>query len=349
MAWLDFYSLVILAFISTIIYIIIKKKINLNKYIYLLSILLIALLILIKDYRFILDKESVYVPLGVSYYFFRLISFLIEYSKRPTDLSNVGFVEYFSWVFFFPVFLAGPILRFHDFKALDVSYHNTRKNRYYGKLIASIVLKIVIVDFILYNVTYTSLYNIINVKFSDANYLNNQFLNLPYLSLFSFSAFLHAYFDLMIYTEISKAFAGILGFTNVDNFNRPFLSSNISQFWQNWHMSLSHWTRDYIFFPLLIKTKKTWISTYASMFILGIWHSATPNWIVWALFHATAINCYGLWRKTPLFRFIAAHHAGAIALRITGNLFTIYFVSLVFCFVALHDMQFTIRLFIRCF
>ena len=179
--------------------------------------------------------------------------------------------------------------------------------------------------------------------------MNRQYINLPLLSAFSLGAFFHAYIDLLLYTEISKALAGILGFTNVDNFNRPLLASNISQFWQRWHLSLSNWTRDYVFFPMLIKTRRTWTSTYASMLMIGIWHSATPNWIVWALAHGTAINLYGALRMTSLFKTIDKNKWGARFLRVSGNVATIYFVGIVFTFVAVDEFSLALKLLYRCF
>jgi alginate O-acetyltransferase complex protein AlgI len=349
LGWMDVYSLIILTVLAIAIIAVVKMKIDLQGIIYLLSLLLIGLLIFIKDYRFIFSMERAYVPLGVSYYFFRLIAFLIEYSKRPEEISAVRPLDYFSWVFFFPVFLAGPILRFDDFHAIDPGLHPSRKPIYYRNLAGAVLLKIVLVDMVLYHLAYVSLYNVIEIKLSDVNWYRHQYLNLPYLSLFAFAAFGHAYLDLMLYTEISKAVAGILGFTNIDNFDRPLLASNISMFWQRWHMSLSHWTRDYIFFPMLIKTKRTWLSTYASMFILGIWHSANLNWIAWALCHATAINMYGAMRRTPIFQRVAGNRTGAIFLRISGNVVTIYFVTIVFTFVAIDDFSVAVKFLVRCF
>ena len=112
LGWLDFFSLIILTLLSLIILATVKKKIELKNSIYPLSLLLIGILIAVKDYHYVFNIRTIYVPLGISYYFFRLISFLIEYSKDPERISGTSPINFFSWIFFFPVFLAGPILRF---------------------------------------------------------------------------------------------------------------------------------------------------------------------------------------------------------------------------------------------
>ena len=349
LGWLDFFSLIILTLLSLIILATVKKKIELKNSIYPLSLLLIGILIAVKDYHYVFNIRTIYVPLGISYYFFRLISFLIEYSKDPERISGTSPINFFSWIFFFPVFLAGPILRFGEFHALSPEKHHVEKPANYTKLILAILLKVLLVNGVLYFAVYDITFHIIMKKFSDTFYMNRQYINLPLLSAFSLGAFFHAYIDLLLYTEISKALAGILGFTNVDNFNRPLLASNISQFWQRWHLSLSNWTRDYVFFPMLIKTRRTWTSTYASMLMIGIWHSATPNWIVWALAHGTAINLYGALRMTSLFKTIDKNKWGARFLRVSGNVATIYFVGIVFTFVAVDEFSLALKLLYRCF
>jgi D-alanyl-lipoteichoic acid acyltransferase DltB (MBOAT superfamily) len=106
-------------------------------------------------------------------------------------------------------------------------------------------------------------------------------------------------------------------------------------------MSLSNWTRDYVFFPTLIKTKKVWVSTYASMLVIGIWHSASFNWILWAFLHASALNIYMLFRSTKIYKILVKNNISKTILAITGNITTITFVSTVFIIVALHEFKYT--------
>ena len=349
LCWLDIRSLLVLTLFSTTILLAVRARFEFKNIIYPISLLLIVLLLLIKALSPLVVQQSLYIPLGISYYFFRLISFLIEYSKNPQRFYKISALEFYSWVFFLPVLLAGPILRYDDFKPLEPDVHQQKKATGYRNLAGAIAIKLLIVDLILYNLAYGTLLGMMELKLYSTSQAGLPAPNILFLFAFSFSAFIHSYLDLMIYTEISKAMATILGFTNVENFDRPLLATNISSFWQRWHISLSSWTRDYVFFPMLIKTRLTWLSTYASMLILGLWHAASINWIVWALAHATAINFYGAWRKTSIFQFCARYPTGARLLRGSGNIVTISFVGLVFIFVAIPDFNRVLDLLGKCF
>ena len=349
LGWLDLTSLVLLIFLSAMIFGLVKARLRISHIIYPLSLVLIGVLLLIKELPSLGWIQTPYVPLGVSYYFFRLISFLIEYSKQPEKMAGISTLDYFSWVFFFPIFLAGPILRFNEFNQIDKETHRAQKPIFYRNLALAIFLKVLLVDLMLYNLSYDTLQGTMELKLSNGLVTEYSYLNIFYLFAFSFSAFMHAYLDLMLYTEISKALSGILGYTCVDNFNRPLLASNISEFWQKWHMSLSNWTRDYIFFPMLVKTRRTWPSTYASMLILGLWHATTLNWIAWAIAHGTAINLYGELRNTRIFKSLTKTPGGALFLKVSGNIVTVAFVGFVFIFVAVSDFWHVIDLLVSCF
>lgn len=336
--WLDFYSYLLLVTISTLLFFLIKIELNVKSTLYIIVIASIGTLIVIKDYGVFFEITDPYVPLGISYYFFRLISLLIDYSNNKKIFNKISLVDYYTYVFFFPIFLAGPIQRFRDFIELEDSYSRKTKPIFYRTLILSIVAKIFIVDAFLFTVVY----NKILPSMQSIGYQST----MSTLSMFGILAFLHAYLDLMLYTEISKSLSRIMGFGIQENFNKPLLATNISQFWQRWHMSLSNWTRDYVFFPVLIKTRNSWLATYLSMLTIGIWHSATSNWIVWAVAHGTAINFYGAFRKTILYSTINKNKVTKRLAGMAGNILTIYFVSMIFIFVAMSDSLLVLKLYI---
>lgn len=339
MSYFDWRSTLLLVVLSGVIFIAVRRRVDLKPHAPKVFLVLLFTLIFLKDYWLVFHVERVYVPLGVSYYFFRLISFVVEYSKKQESVSETSFVDYLSWVFFFPVILAGPILRFHNFKRLDPQRRTVMRASLLSRGVLALAAKIVLVDTVLRSLVYDTLYSQMTLEP----------VPLPFLTgcTFGFLALVHAYLDLMLYTEISKSAAGLLGFTNQENFNRPLLARNISQFWQRWHMSLSDWTRDYVFFPLLLKTRSTYLATYASMLTIGVWHSATPNWLVWAVLHATAINVYGTFRERRLLPTFPHNSLGDIGVRWVGNLLTIGFVSLVFVFVAVDDFSLALTVLAR--
>jgi alginate O-acetyltransferase complex protein AlgI len=336
-AWLDIFSLLLLTVYSTFILYVIKQKKKWFDNILYFVIFNILLLIFIKDYYLFFDLKTIYVPLGVSYYFFRLIALVIEYRKHKVHYENMQLLDYYTYVFFFPIFPAGPIQRFRDFYLLENSLSLKERQKTYLLLFFVIFLKLAVVDTLLYPFAYDTMYHAV-IQDLKSHTIDHK------IFIFGFSAFIHAYLDLMLYTEISKAIALILGFTKCENFNKPLLATNISQFWQSWHMSLSNWTRDYVFFPTLIKTKKVWVSTYASMLVIGIWHSISFNWIFWAFMHGSALNFYLWLRNTDLFKILINYRISKIFLLISGNILTIAFVSSVFIIVAIHDKDVMLQL-----
>lgn len=338
--WLDYRSYFILLLVSTALLFLIKAKVNFRRFLYIVVIGSIALLIAIKDYGIFFRIENPYIPLGVSYYFFRLIAMIIEYNKNPKLLEKTTLVDYYTYIFFFPIFLAGPIQRIGDFFELKREDVEAGKVRFYGTLFISFLAKVIIVDALLFFGAYKYLLPRL-VMAADAG---GGFILISFVA-FGILSFLHAYLDLMLYTEMSKSISRILGFSIQENFNRPLLASNISQFWQRWHMSLSNWTRDYVFFPALIKTRMTWLATYMSMLVIGIWHSATLNWIFWALAHATAINFYSVVRDSSVYKSLKKSSSGERFLRIGGNIVTVGFVAMIFIFVAIHDFSMVLKLY----
>jgi D-alanyl-lipoteichoic acid acyltransferase DltB (MBOAT superfamily) len=337
LGWLDFQSLIILVCLALAVFSLAKAQIPIRKVLYWLVLFLMAVLIGLKDNVIGLNWPQGYIPLGVSYYFFRLMSFIIEYAKGSAKYEQIELDRFMCWVFFFPTFIAGPILRYHDFEPIAQSVQTQQKIRNYGKFWLALLAKLLLVDHILLQQTYSEVLMAMGPKGSMA-----------LLSLFGGLALLHAYLDMMLYTAMSQAVANYLGYTNVENFNKPFLATNISQYWLRWHMSLSSWTKDYIFFPTLIKTRKAWLASYASMMIIGLWHGATLNWVFWALMHGTAINVYSFIKKTRLYSVLHGKKSGRIVLALSGWTATMYFVSMAFIFIAFKDFKTPFLLYVWC-
>jgi alginate O-acetyltransferase complex protein AlgI len=337
LGWLDFQSLIILIFLALAVFSLVKAQIPIQKVLYWLVLLLMAVLIGLKDNIVGLNWSQGYIPLGVSYYFFRLMCFIIEYAKGSEKYKQIELDRFACWVFFFPTFIAGPILRYHDFKPIAQSVQTQQKIRNYGKFWLALLVKLLLVDHILLQQTYDELIMAMGPKGSMA-----------LLSLFGLLALLHAYLDMMLYTAMSQAVANYLGYTNVENFNKPFLATNISQYWLRWHISLSSWTKDYIFFPTLIKTRKAWLASYASMMIIGLWHGATLNWVLWALMHGTAINLYSFIKKSRIYTALHGNKIGRYFLAISGWAATMYFISMAFIFIAFKDFKTPFLLYVWC-
>ncbi len=338
MAYLDFYSFLIMSVCAGLVFAMARKQLSPHRKIYPLSLVLIGFLIVIKDYHIFFSLENYYLPLGISYYFFRLISFVIDYSKDIQKYKDIKVIDFFSWVYFFPIFLAGPIQRYNSFSAKEFS--KAERDKFYGALLLGVCIKLTLVDNVLYPFGYQYL-----KQHTTLDVLPGFLAS----SLFGFVCFIHAYIDLFLYTLISQSVSGLLGFSYVHNFDKPHLATNISEFWNKYHISLSSWTRDYIFFPTLIKTKKAWLSTYASMFVMGIWHSATWNWVTWSICHATLINIYSTFKRSQWYKKLTREAWQRSVLGLLGNVFTLYFVGIIFIFVAIPDYKEAVRIFLKLF
>ncbi len=325
---LDYSSLIFLVIVSVFAFLLCKKITHKKKLFIFLFFILLCFILSLKSAIQLLNKKDFSVLFGSSYYLFRILSFVVESYKGNHAYKNVKIFEYFLWVFFPPIIIAGPIMRFHELQLVDKQPIPSKMLSAYILFFIFVFIKLVFVDIYLYKIAYV--YCLTAAK---------EVKTILSLILFGASSFLHAYIDLLLYTELSKALARFFGFSTIENFNYPLLSTNISQFWQRWHMSLSGWTRDYIFFPVLIKTRKTWLASYSSMLVIGMWHQISLNWFLWALLHGSALNVYSLIRRTKVYRFINSSQAGFIFLSFLGSLFVLSFVSFVFILVAFNNFK----------
>ena len=109
------------------------------------------------------------------------------------------------------------------------------------------------------------------------------------------------YSDLAIYSALAVLSGKLLGYKVIYNFNKPFLATNIADYWQRWHITLSSWARDYVFFPVLISSKNRTIALVLTMLTIGLWHSLNLNWFIFALSHSFGIYLYLLIKDKGFF------------------------------------------------
>ncbi len=340
LAVLDIWSFILLSVLALVTFIL-SKKIATNKKLFIIAFFCtLTLLLTIKTVAPTANSTAAFSIsfFGSSYYLFRIISFMVEVYKGNKSYIHFDTLNYITWIFFPPILAAGPIMRFHELKIVDSTPNHSKILKACSAFFFFLFLKLVLIDNYMHTFTYT-------YALTAAREVKS------ILSLFIFGAggFLHAYLDLMLYTELSKALARFFGFSTVENFQRPLLATNISQFWQRWHMSLSNWTRDYVFFPTLIKTRKPWLAAYASMLVVGMWHHISWNWLIWALCHGTALNAYTMLRGTRYFTQMQRSSVGKIVLKVGGSLFVLSFVSSVFIFVAFDNFTEPYTLLRDCF
>lgn len=215
---------------------------------------------------------NVILPVGISFYTFKELSYAIDIYRRKVPAAG-SFIEFLAFVSFFPQLIAGPIDRAQNFL---VQFKQERVFKTVEaidgcrQMLWGFFKKIFIADTlaVAVNSTYNNLYSVSGSQLLIATVL------------FAFQL----YADFSGYSDIAIGTAKLFGFRLMNNFNYPYFSRNIAEFWRRWHISLSEWLRDYLYYPLVFSRKnktKTWI--YISMLItftlIGLWHGAGWNYI----------------------------------------------------------------------
>ncbi len=227
------------------------------------------------------------LPVGISFITFEGIAYAVDVYRRDTPAVR-NLTNFAVFMSFFPHLVAGPIIRpAHFFPQLATRKPLSNPDVKWGVLQISkgLVKKIVFADFF---------GPIANAYFSHGTY-NNQ--TVPAVcGVLAFS--LQIYFDFAGYTDIARGCARLLGYEFPPNFERPYLSENITDFWRRWHISLSSWLRDYLYIPLGGNRNglaRTYINIIIVMTLGGLWHGASWNFALWGLFHGSLLLLHRLW------------------------------------------------------
>jgi alginate O-acetyltransferase complex protein AlgI len=232
--------------------------------------------------------ENLLLPLGISYIIFKYISYLTDVywgivkKERFDDVLLYGSL--------FTIYVAGPIERFERFQPQISGKQPFLLNNIdfgFKRIVFGLFKKLVIANWVGY---------FINPYWKDFGVSPLYF---QVLLLLGFS--IQIYTDFAGYSDIAIGASRLFGFKILENFNWPYLQPNISKFWRNWHISLSDWIRDYLFFPLSgLSRKKTWNVFWVpliAMGICGLWHGASLNFLIWGLWHGLGIALYQIWNQ----------------------------------------------------
>ena len=237
------------------------------------------------------------LPIGISFYTFQTISYTVDIYRKKLQPSN-SILEFALFVSFFPQLVAGPIVRASEFlpqlRAKIENFETSIKLRQI--IINSQNLKL--------GVTIMAIGFLKKMFFADniAPFVNEIFANPigheSFTIILATIAFgFQIYGDFSGYSDIAIGAALILGFKLPMNFNKPYFATSPSDFWKRWHISLSSWLRDYLYIPLG-GNKKSHVRTYVNlaivMFLGGLWHGASWNFIIWGLLHGSYLAIHRL-------------------------------------------------------
>lgn len=220
--------------------------------------------------------QEIILPLGISFYVFSALSYLIDVYRRdyPAERNALTLGLYIA---FFPKLLAGPIVRGKDFFPQVQHYRGLDCNAFLTGLqifVFGLFKKIVLADHLGVFVD--------DVFYAPRAYSGGTML----LAVVSYS--LQIYFDFSGYSDMAIGTARLLGFDFRPNFNLPYLSQNVSEFWSRWHISLSTWFRDYLYIPLGGSRKgeiRTCFNLLVVMLVSGLWHGAGYTFLLWGALH----------------------------------------------------------------
>ena len=227
---------------------------------------------------------NIALPIGISFYTFQILSYVIDVYRGKVKVQK-NILKLATYVSLFPQLIAGPIVRYETIcDELDNRDETIEKfSLGVRRFIIGLAKKVLIANMLGELCTKFSLVDERSVLF---------------YWIFAISYMLQVYFDFSAYSDMAIGLGKMFGFTFLENFNYPFISKSITEFWRRWHISLSSWFKDYVYIPLGGSRKGTLKlvrNILIVWFLTGIWHGAAYNFILWGLFIGIFLVIEKLW------------------------------------------------------
>ncbi|MDC8005887.1 MBOAT family protein [Aureisphaera galaxeae] len=223
---------------------------------------------------------TIALPIGISFYTFQTLSYTIDVYRGKVP-ANRNFVDFACYVTMFPQLVAGPIVRYADINDQlnnkEISFSNFHKG--VERFIIGLSKKVFIAN------TFGAIADGI-----FAEDIGNLSTPMAWLGIVAYS--FQIYFDFSGYSDMAIGLGRMFGFKFLENFNYPYISKSIKEFWRRWHISLSTWFRDYVYISLGGNRSgkyRTYVNLFIVFFVTGLWHGASWNFVVWGLFHGVFI------------------------------------------------------------
>jgi len=236
-------------------------------------------------YNIPLKHLNIIAPIGISFFIFQSIAYVVDVYRKDTEPAQ-SYFEYLSFISFFPTIIAGPILRAKQLLP------QLRESKILTAEVGGQALFLIAIGLI--------------KKMAVADYLATNFVDRVFDFPERFSSLevltaiygyaLQIYADFSGYSDIAIGAALLLGFKLPENFNVPYRSENLPEFWRRWHISLSTWLRDYVFFSVVGRRVRNSTIMYAgliiTMLIGGLWHGPTWTFVLWGALHGVGLALY---------------------------------------------------------
>lgn len=226
------------------------------------------------------NLPQIALPIGISFYTFQTLSYTIDV-YRGTVKANHNFINFATYVTMFPQLVAGPIVRYADINEQLENKHISVDDFSIGieRFIIGLAKKVLIAN------TFATI--------ADSVFaLNVAEVSTPFVWLGIIAYSFQIYFDFSGYSDMAIGLGRMFGFRFLENFNYPYISRSIKDFWRRWHISLSSWFRDYLYISLggsRVGKQRLYLNLFIVFFVTGLWHGASWSFVVWGLFHGVFI------------------------------------------------------------
>ena len=224
------------------------------------------------------------LPIGISFYTFQILSYVVDV-HRGTVAAQRNLIDLGTYIAMFPQLIAGPIVRYADIEPQLKERRSTPAMVAAGaqRFVLGLGKKVLIANV---------LYQLITV------YKATTQPSVLYSWMYAAAYMLHIYFDFSGYSDMAIGLGRIFGFHFTENFNYPYISASVTEFWRRWHMSLGSWFRDYVYIPLggnRVSNAKWFRNIFIVWLLTGLWHGAAWTFILWGLFFAVFLTAEKLW------------------------------------------------------
>ncbi len=215
------------------------------------------------------------LPVGISFYTFQILSYTVDVYRGNTKAQK-SIINLATYITMFPQLIAGPIVRYTDIEhSLDNRKHSFEMfSQGATRFIIGLSKKVLVANVL------GELCDIFKASDEKA---------ILYYWLYAVAFSLHVYFDFSGYSDMAIGLGKILGFNFCENFNYPFVSKSVTEFWRRWHMSLGTWFRDYVYIPMggnRVSKPRWFFNIFVVWMLTGFWHGAAWNFIIWGLYFA---------------------------------------------------------------
>lgn len=230
-----------------------------------------------KIFNLNITLKEIILPIGISFFTFQGLSYVVDvYQEKVPPQKNI--LKVALYIALFPQLVAGPIVRYTDIEK-EINHREVRLEDFCKGIeifIIGMFKKVILANTL----------GLIADSIWDAGVIQNT-IAIAWLGIISYT--LQIFFDFSGYSDMAIGLGRMFGFHFNKNFDFPYISSSISEFWRRWHISLSSWFRDYVYIPLGGNRKRVYLNLAIIFLLTGIWHGAAWNFIFWGIWHGIFI------------------------------------------------------------